>query len=570
MSISEAPLLEAPAVPDSYGHNLFDADPDLVPLLGIYLPPDLLAHLKPHLHRLGGLVGGRLETLAATADKETPKLMVRTRSGVATNEIIYNAAYREMEKIGFSEFGLAAASHAPVLGWHAPLPPMAKYALFYMFGQAEHGLTCPLNMTDSFTRTLKKHGDPSLVERYLPRLTSLDIDELFQGAMFLTEQRGGSDISRTQTRAHHDGKTWRLYGDKWFCSNTSADVIMVLARPDDAPPGMSGVTLFLMPKVKDDGSPNDYRIVALKDKICARSMATGEVRLEGAQAFQIGDIGRGFQLISEMVMSSRLSNGVRSSALMRRALSEALWLSRHRYAFGKLLEELPLMRVQLNKMTLLTEQGRSFSFHAGSLLGLADGGDVQAKRLVRLMTPLVKFRACRDARKVTGDAMEVRAGCGIVEEWPEPRLMRDSFSGTIGEGTSNIVALDVYRAIQRGDALDAYAAHLRSLLDKVRDAGLKALLAGRIDVVIPCARHNAVSMREELARDTASALYHLGCAVIMAWEASQPGLAHRADLARDVLKHRLDPQLHRLGDAQAGDAPNGSAVASVAAVLAHA
>lgn len=534
-------------VPDGYGQNLFEADPDLMPLLALYLEAGLLAHLKPHFHRLGGAAGGRLETLAATADREIPKLVVRTRNGTATNQIIYHPAYVEMEKLGFSEFGLAAASHVPgVLGWHAPLPHLAKYTLFYLFGQAEHGLTCPLNMTDSFTRTLKKYADPSLVERYFPKLTSQDMDQLYQGAMFMTEQRAGSDISLTETMARRDGKMWRLYGDKWFCSNTSADLIMVLARPDAAPAGMAGVTLFLMPRIKADGTPNDYRIIALKDKLGTRSMATGEVRLEGAEAYLIGEIGRGFQQIVEMVTSSRLSNGVRSAALMRRALTEATYLAQHRHAFGKLLEELPLMRLQLSKMTLLTEQARSFAFQAADALQRADAGDMQAKRVVRIMTPLVKYRACRDARKVTADAMEVRAGSGFVNEWTEPRLMRDSFSGTIGEGTSNIVALDVYRAIQRQDALSAYSAHLQTRLDEVIDGDLKTVLKQRMDTVIPFAKENALNKRDEQARDTSSALYQLGCAVIFAWEASHAGLAHRSQLARSVLTHRLDPILHRV------------------------
>lgn len=154
-----------------------------------------------------------------------------------------------MERYAFTKFGMSAASHTSgVLGWHSPLPPIAKYTLFYLFTQAEFGLTCPLNMTDSLTRTLKKYGSPELVARYIDRLTSLDWDKYFQGAMFMTEQGAGSDIAKTETRAERDGEVWKLYGDKWFCSNASADLEMVLARPSDAPPGMKGVSLFLMPK----------------------------------------------------------------------------------------------------------------------------------------------------------------------------------------------------------------------------------------------------------------------------------------------------------------------------------
>lgn len=534
-------------IPDSLGQNLYVADADLQPLLALYLEPALLTHLKPHLHELGELAGGRLETLASIADKKPPELVVRTRQGHDCNEVVKNPAYVELEKWAFSTYGLAAASHVPgVLGWHLPLPAVAKYTLFYLFSQAEFGLTCPVNMTDSLTRTLKKYGHPELVERFFARLTSLDVDTYIQGAMFMTEQGAGSDIAQTVTVARRAGAHWTLHGDKWFCSNASADLAMVLARPDDAPPGMAGVSLFLMPRVKADGTANQYRIVRLKDKMGTRSMASGEIRLEGAEAYLVGREGKGFQQMAEMVNSSRLSNGVRSGALMRRALTEARFVASHRHAFGKRLADLPLMRRQLQKMALPTEQARSFGFQTAQALQKSDSGDEQARRLVRIMTPLIKFRACRDARQVTGDAMEVRGGCGYIEEWTEPRLLREAHLGSIWEGTSNIVALDVYRAIVRENSLEAYGAHLRALLATASNP-LADLLSARLSTVLDYAERSATARNDEEAREVTSALYHIACAVIFAWEASQPDLGHRADYARDVLAHRLDPRLRRLG-----------------------
>lgn len=240
---------------------------------------------------------------------------------------------------------------------------------------------------------------------------------------------------------------------------------MVLARPEGAPEGMKGVTLFLLPKVREDGTRNAYRIVRLKDKLGSRSMASGEVRLEGASAYLIGEIGRGFQQMADMVNMSRLSNGVRAAGLMRRALSEALFVARHRRAFGKHLIDMPLMQKQLLKMMLPTEQARSMFMQIATLLPRADGGEVEAQKCVRILTPLIKFRACRDARRVTGDAMEVRGGVGYIEEWSDPRLVRDAHLGSIWEGTSNIVALDVARAVSREQALEPLQRHLRRLLD---------------------------------------------------------------------------------------------------------
>jgi alkylation response protein AidB-like acyl-CoA dehydrogenase len=201
--------------------------------------------------------------------------------------------------------------------------------------QAEFGVCCPLSMTDSLTRTLRKFGDPALVTRYLPGLTEQDFDTLTQGAMFMTEQGAGSDVGGVVTRAVKDGDGWRLYGDKWFCSNADAGVAMVLARPDGAPAGTKGLALFLLPRVLPDGSPNAYRIVRLKDKLGTRDMPSGEIVLQGARAYLVGDAGRGFVQMTDMINMSRLSNGMRAAGMMRRSLTEALFIARHRVAFGK-------------------------------------------------------------------------------------------------------------------------------------------------------------------------------------------------------------------------------------------
>ena len=158
-----APLTGAAAVPDSRGLNLYRADPMLARLAALYLPADLHAHLAPHLDRLGALAGDRLDTLASTADRNPPRLHHRTRRGEDVQSIEKHPAYLEMEALAFGEYGLAALSHrGGVLGWPAPMPPAAKYLLTYLFVQAEFGLMCPVSMTDSLTRTLRRFGDPLL------------------------------------------------------------------------------------------------------------------------------------------------------------------------------------------------------------------------------------------------------------------------------------------------------------------------------------------------------------------------------------------------------------------------
>jgi acyl-CoA dehydrogenase len=532
-------------IPDRHGQNLFTTDVELHGLLSLYLPDALRQHLQPHFERLGALAGGRLDELAGTADHNPPVLEHRTRTGLDQQRIVKHPAYVEMERLALSEFAMGAISHrGESFGWQGKMPPAVKYVLFYLFVQAEFGLCCPVSMTDSLTRTLKKFGDADLVARTLPRLTSLDFDELAQGAMFMTEQAAGSDIAATQTTAAQqaDG-SWRLAGDKWFCSNPDADFAMVLARPDGAPAGIKGVSLFLLPRRLDDDSLNHYRIVRLKHKMGTRSMASGEIKLEGAVAYLVGELGRGFVQMADMVNNSRLSNGVRAAGLMRRAVAEAEYIASHRQAFGKRLADMPLMQRQLDKLRLPAEQARSMVFQTAQALQRSDAGEAGAYALLRILTPLIKFRACRDARKVTGDAMEVRGGCGYIEEWADARLVRDAHLGSIWEGTSNIVALDVVRAIQREDALPVLQAHASALLDEAALApGFDQSLRESLTRAATLARQAAAAGGDRLARQAASGLYHVTSAIAMAWEAQRTGSADRLRWAQLVLQHRVLPR----------------------------
>ncbi len=535
--------------PETRGMNFFDADAALQSLLSLYLPAAERAHMTPHFRTLGALVGDRLDALAGTADRNPPILHVRNRQGQDDDWVEKHPAYVEMERYAFGEFEMAAMSHRPALGWPEPVHHVAKYALQYLFAQSEFGLLCPLSMTDSLTRTLIRYADQSLLDRFLPSLLAEDFEDTAQGAMFMTEQDAGSDVGETATTAVPDGDAWRLYGDKWFCSNADADVVLVLARPEGGGEGTRGLGLFLMPRTLPDGSANRYRIIRLKDKLGTRSMASGEITLEGASAWLVGDLGRGFVQIAEMVNQSRLSNAVRAAGMMRRSLHEALCVSRNRVAFGSKLIDLPLMQRQLLKLLLPTEQALSLCLFTAVALRRADEGDETGMKMRRILTPLLKFRVCRDARKVTGDAMEVRGGCGYIEEWIEARLVRESHLGSIWEGTSNITALDVLRAAKREEAhvwlrkeLSANLAVAHGIPEDFR-AALSERLDRAVDLVARAAA--AGKPGERSARQAASALYHAVSAVVLAVEgaalAEEVGDARRLLLAKLVVEQKLTP-----------------------------
>jgi acyl-CoA dehydrogenase len=560
----KSPSTASPA-PESRGLDFYASDPSLKGMLQIYVSAAERQQLEPHLERLGRLVGGRLDDLAREADKTPPRLEARTRQGEDRQSIIKAPAYVAMERIAFAELALASLSHRPALGWNRPLAAASKYALTYLFAQSEFGLLCPVNMTDSLTRTMRRFAEEKLLARYLPGLLADDLDGQMQGAMFMTERLAGSDVGATETRAVRSGEHWLLHGDKWFCSNVDADLALVLARPEGAPAGTAGLGLFLMPRLLPSGAPNSYRIVRLKDKLGTKAMASGEVTLMGATAWLVGDLRQGFKQMAEMVNQSRLSNGVRSTGIMRRAVHEALTVALGRQAFGRRLIDLPLMRRQLIKMILPAEAALSVAFFTADCLEHADAGDAEAQTLRRILTPLIKLRACRDARKVAGDAMEVRGGNGYIEEWIEPRLLREAHLGSIWEGTSNIIALDVVRAAAKTAAHRLLEARLEAMIiagpsDLV--AALKQRLAAVLSLLERAGSGDDADQRA--ARQAASGLYHATAAALFLREALLLKDPRRVDLARLMLKHKLMPH-DPLGSSAEDDASGDRVIAALVA-----
>src|SRR5438445_2073320 len=534
--------------PDTSGMNFYRADPALMDLLRIHLPEALFRHIEPHLDRLGALAGGHLDECARLADRHVPVLHQRDRFGRDAQWIEYHPAYRELERAAFGEFGIHAMSiRKGILGWPEKYPVVAKHAFTFLFNQAEFGLGCPINVTDGCAKLLANFGSEALKARYLDGLSQNDMNKLTQGGQFMTEKEGGSDVGKLTTIAVQEGDHWRLSGEKWFCSNADAEVVMLLARPEGAVGGTRGVGLFLMPRRLEDGSQNHYRIVRLKDKLGTRSMASGEIKLEGAIAYAVGKLDRGFVQMAEMVNSSRLSNGVKSTALMRRAYHDAMTVAKGRVVFGQRIIDLPLGQRQLMKIMVATEQALSMSFLTADALDRAEAGSQDAAALLRILTPTLKFRATRDARKVCGDALEMRGGIGYIEEFATSRLLRDAHLGSIWEGTGNIVAIDALtRAVGRHGADAALAADLHARLDDSANVpqAWRDRLRELTDRAIGFAREVARRIDNEAeARRATSLLYHVASAVALTWEGGRihemRGDARRLLLSRMVVDHRV-------------------------------
>lgn len=469
-------------IPDTRGINFYTADPDLSYHMRQSLSTEDFERAQGILSRMGEVASQRMDELAQVANRQGPVLIQYDKRGQRIDEVVFHPAYHELERIAYEDFAIAACTHREgALGWPGKVPQQVKFALGYLGMQAEAGVFCPVSMTDALARVLERHASEPFRRRFLPALIAMKMDELKQGAMFLTEKQGGSDVGLTATIARpRPGENfaddtlqpqWELWGDKWFCSNVSADLILTLARPEGAPAGTRGLGLFLVPRMLDDGTRNAYTINRLKDKLGTRSLATGEVTLHGAQAYLVGNLERGFVQMTEMINLTRIWAAFGSLAAMRRSFLEALAYTRERVAFGRPLAEHPLMRRQLVDLLIEVEGCAALAFETVAVLERVDRHGVEEdRRLLRILTPLSKYYIPKRGEYVTIEALEMLGGNGYIEEWANPRLLRDAIVNVVWEGSSNVIVLDVARAMAREGVDAALFAMLKNRLQALQNA----------------------------------------------------------------------------------------------------
>ena len=342
------------------------------------------------------------------------------------------------------------------------------------------GLFCPICMTDGVARVLELSGSGPLVKETIERLTTRDVSKLWQGAMFLTERQGGSDVGANRVTAREEKGRWLLNGDKWFCSNVGAEAILALARMPGGPSGTQGLGLFLVLRHRPEGNGRTVVIHRLKEKLGVRSMATGEVTFAETEATLLGGVGEGFKQMAEMLNLSRLYNAVGSVAAMRRATLEALAYGAERRAFGQSLWSPPLWRSTMADVVAETLGAFGLAFEAVRALDRADSGDGEARRLARILIPMAKILCGKLAVQIVSEAMEAIGGNAYIEESILPRLLRDCQVLPIWEGTSNILSLDVLRANRRERAHESFFARVREAVETARPAPALAAHAGEV------------------------------------------------------------------------------------------
>ena len=420
--------------PPLRGFDPLACDPALTDALRRYGRADVAG-----LARLAGSAEGFEHAHLANANP--PALRTHDRYGHRVDEVTFHPSWHWL--VGNAvRFGLHAAPWAPDAG---PAAHLRRAAGFYLMGQLEAGHGCPISMTYASVPALR-HA-PTLAEAFEPGLCSTVYDPGLRepatkagllAGMSMTEKQGGSDVRANTTSAAPlaDG-TYSLVGHKWFTSAPMNDMFLTLAQT----PG--GLTCFLLPRVLPDGTRNRIRLMRLKDKLGNRSNASAEIEYDGAVGWPIGDEGRGVATIIEMVSMTRLDCVLGSAAGIRAALTEAAHHCAHRSAFGSVLADAPIMTAVLADLALESEAATTLAMR------LAAAVDAGERQFLRLALPAAKYYVCKRAPGVVAEALECLGGNGFVEDSGLPRLYREAPLNSIWEGSGNVTALDVLRALQR-------------------------------------------------------------------------------------------------------------------------
>ena len=443
--------------PPHLGHDVFAEDVALMEAVERHGAGSSV----PALSALGQQAGSATAVdWGFAADTNLPRLRTHDRYGARVDEVDFHPAWHELMTTAV-EAGLHAAAWTST----APGPHVARAAGFIIWSQVEAGHGCPISMTYAAVPALRV--DPALEAEWVPRLATREYDfglrtpaekrGLIAG-MAMTEKQGGSDVRTNTTVADpvpgEDG-VYRLTGHKWFCSAPMSDLFLVLAQA----PG--GLTCFLVPRVLPDGQRNVFRIQRLKDKLGNRSNASSEIEFAATWALRLGDEGRGVRTIVEMVSATRLDCVLGSSALMRKALTEAVWHARHRQAFGRTLVDQPLMSNVLADLAVESEAATVVGLRLAAAVDAAEAGDESARLLRRVALPATKYWVCKRTPFAAAEALECLGGNGYAEESGMPRLYREAPVNSVWEGSGNVNALDLLRALTReAGALDAYLAEV--------------------------------------------------------------------------------------------------------------
>ena len=440
-------------------YNLFDTHRPLRDALKFNAPALDTAELT----QLGAALGSTaMQTHARLANVHGPVLHSHDRFGRRVDQVEFHPSYHALMRLA-----TGSGLHGTPWSDENPSPHVRRAAGFMLFTELEPSTLCPISMSYAATPALR--GNTAIYADWGPKLASRAYDpelKLWQAkagltmGMGMTEKQGGSDVRANTTRAEPVGRDgwgerYAITGHKWFFSAPMCDAFLVLAQTK------TGLSCFFLPRVLPDGGLNAIRIQRLKDKLGNKANASSEVEFENAQAWLVGDEGRGIPQILEMGTMTRLDCALGTSGLMRQALALALNHTSQRKAFGKLLIDQPLMRNVLADLALESEAATALAIRLARAFDRP--GDAHEAAMARLLTPVAKFWICKRGSHFAQEAMECLGGNGYVEEGGEgvmARVYREMPLNSIWEGAGNIMALDLLRALRKADAVAALTQEL--------------------------------------------------------------------------------------------------------------
>ena len=484
------------------------------------LPAELMEHEAPCFEELGDRSGDEWYRMQREDRLNEPRLTHWSPWGERIDEIELTPLWRRA-KHWSAEYGLVAVGYEDERAEHART---VQFARAWLFIPSTDFYGCPLAMTDGAARILSDAGNDELADRALPRLLARDGDTFWTSGQWMTETIGGSDVSRTEAVAHRDDDgQWRLSGRKWFTSAATSEMALTLARPEGNPDGSRGLALFYVEPHDDEGQLRNIEILRLKDKLGTRKLPTAELWLDGTPATPVAGLERGVAAIAPMLNLTRTWNAVTACTLMRRGIALATSYARRRTAFGRTLIEQPLHRQTMAALDADYAAAGSATLAMVAELGRVEHGHHDASpELLRLLTPMVKLGTARDAVAAASETLECFGGAGYIEDTGLPMLLRDVQVLSIWEGTTNVLALDLLRAL--GDTgIDPWLMRMRSRLSEIEDGRLgevRSVAESSFEKVADWLQQSP-EVLEASARAVAMNLYRITGLVELAWLAEK-------------------------------------------------
>lgn len=455
--------------------NLYKSDKLLQDYLRSFLPREIFQTIEPDLNQLGKRASSDILKMARDAETNLPVHIPYDEWGNRIDKIQVAQGWEELNKVSAEE-GLISIAYERKYGEYSRTYQFAKN---FLFSPSSAIYSCPLAMTDGAAKLIEMYGDDNLKQRAFKHLTSRNPTEFWTSGQWMTEKSGGSDVGRTETIAKLIKGEYHLYGLKWFTSAVTAPMAMTLARIQDqngnTTPGVKGLSLFYLEKTKEDGSSNNIQILRLKDKLGTRALPTAELRLDGSRAFLVGEEGKGVKTIATLFNITRIHNALNAASFSRRMLTLAYDYAPKRIAFKKTLNQHPLHLQTLWELEVEAQAAFHLLFFSARLLGKTESGEDNNEHslgVLRLITPVLKLYTAKQNINITSEVIESFGGVGYLEDSGFGKWLRDGQTLSIWEGTTNVLALDLLRSIEKDHTFGPWSEEIHSLIKNITNKDL--------------------------------------------------------------------------------------------------